>query len=252
MTDTAVPHRARGAFRRRRSPSRAGRWAQAFEVLFLILLFFPITALAVLVTGGRAAVGGSFAHLAVALIVRDIALVAVVALFLRRRREPARAIGWTGRRWGREVLLGFGLYFVMLLILSVVVSVLTRAGVPARPELPAAFSPSTGPEIALALALVVVVAITEEILFRGYLLLRLRNVTRSAPAAVVLSSVLFALGHGYEGAVGMIAVGVLGAFLAVIYLWRGSLVAPIVMHFCQDFIGLVLLPAIRVANPEGA
>jgi membrane protease YdiL (CAAX protease family) len=27
-----------------------------------------------------------------------------------------------------------------------------------------------------------------------------------------------------------------------VYLWRGSLVAPIVMHFLQDFLAIVLLP----------
>ena len=40
----------------------------------------------------------------------------------------------------------------------------------------------------------------------------------------------------------MVTVGVMGAIFALIYMWRQSLVAPIVMHFLQDFIGIVLLP----------
>ena len=60
--------------------------------------------------------------------------------------------------------------------------------------------------------------------------------------AVVLSSVIFALGHGYQGAAGAIAVGIIGALLAVIYLWRGSIVAPVVLHFVQNFTGIVLAP----------
>src|SRR5690606_13436851 len=61
---------------------------------------------------------------------------------------------------------------------------------------------------------------------RGYLLLRLRSLTGGTAVAVVLSSVIFALGHSYQGAAGTIAVGMIGALLAVIYLWRGSIVAP--------------------------
>jgi membrane protease YdiL (CAAX protease family) len=59
---------------------------------------------------------------------------------------------------------------------------------------------------------------------------------------VLLSSFIFSLGHGYEGTAGLATVGVMGAAFALVYLWRGSLVAPIVMHFLQDFIGIVLLP----------
>jgi membrane protease YdiL (CAAX protease family) len=34
----------------------------------------------------------------------------------------------------------------------------------------------------------------------------------------------------------------MGLGLAFVYLWRQTLVAPIVMHFLQDFGGIVLLP----------
>jgi membrane protease YdiL (CAAX protease family) len=60
--------------------------------------------------------------------------------------------------------------------------------------------------------------------------------------AVVLSAVIFSLGHGYEGLAGVVTVGVMGLVFALIYLWRRSLVTPIVMHFLQDFISVVLLP----------
>jgi len=86
------------------------------------------------------------------------------------------------------------------------------------------------------------VALTEETIFRGYLILRLRAVRRSSVLAVVLSAAIFSLGHGYEGTAGVMTVGVMGAIFAIIYLWRKSLVAPIVMHFLQDFVGIVLVP----------
>jgi membrane protease YdiL (CAAX protease family) len=89
------------------------------------------------------------------------------------------------------------------------------------------------------------VAFTEESVFRGYLMLRFGQVTGSVVAAVAASSLVFALGHGYEGLSGAISAGVFGALMAVVYRWRGSLVAPIVVHFLQDFTAIVVLAALH-------
>jgi membrane protease YdiL (CAAX protease family) len=97
-------------------------------------------------------------------------------------------------------------------------------------------------EIALAIGLIVVVAVAEETIFRGYLIRRISNVTGSRAVGVVLSSLIFALGHGYEGTAGAATVGVLGFALALVYVWRRSLVAPVVMHFLQDFTAIALIP----------
>jgi membrane protease YdiL (CAAX protease family) len=70
----------------------------------------------------------------------------------------------------------------------------------------------------------------------------LKAVTASPAVAVVLSAAIFSLGHGYEGSAGVVTVGVMGLVFALVYLWRKSLVAPMVMHFLQDFIGIILLP----------
>ena len=61
---------------------------------------------------------------------------------------------------------------------------------------------------------------------------------------MVLTSLIFALGHGYQGPLGVIAVGAIGAAFAAVYLWRGSLVAPVVMHFIQNFLGLIVAPSV--------
>jgi membrane protease YdiL (CAAX protease family) len=98
------------------------------------------------------------------------------------------------------------------------------------------------PELLLAGLLVLVVAVSEEIIFRGYLILRLRGVTGSTFGSVLLSALIFSLGHGYEGSAGVVTVGFMGLFFALVYLWRGSLVAPVVIHFLQDFTGIVLAP----------
>lgn len=85
----------------------------------------------------------------------------------------------------------------------------------------------------------------EETIFRGYLILRFQALTISPTAAVLLSAFIFSLGHGYEGWAGVMIVGIMGVVLALVYLWRQSLIAPIVMHFLQDFLGIVFLSLLR-------
>jgi hypothetical protein len=68
--------------------------------------------------------------------------------------------------------------------------------------------------------------------------------TRSMGTAAIASSLIFSIGHGYEGTAGLATVGVMGIALALVYLWRGSLVAPMAIHFLQDFVGIVLVPVL--------
>jgi len=99
-------------------------------------------------------------------------------------------------------------------------------------------------ESLLASVMVIIVAFAEETVFRGYLILRFKAITGNSTAAILLSVVIFSLGHGYEGSAGVITVGVMGLIFALVYVWRQSLVAPMVMHFLQDFVGIVLLPTL--------
>jgi uncharacterized protein len=87
--------------------------------------------------------------------------------------------------------------------------------------------------------------VSEEIIFRGYLLLRFSHLLRGLGGAAVLSAAIFSIGHGYEGAAGVVTVGVTGLMFALVYLWRRSLVAPIVMHFLLDFLAIVLVPLLK-------
>jgi membrane protease YdiL (CAAX protease family) len=50
------------------------------------------------------------------------------------------------------------------------------------------------------------------------------------------------LSHAYQGPIGVLATGVMGALLTAAYLLTGSLVFVIVIHVATDVIGLVLRP----------
>jgi membrane protease YdiL (CAAX protease family) len=183
-----------------------------------------------------------FPAVAVAQILHDAALVALVLYFVWVRGDGFESLGLRTRRAWRDVLLGLVLYVPFSIALALLAALLAALGLP--PTQPPAFlQPRLSPlEIGLAVVLVVVVAIAEEILFRGYLLLRLRAVVGHTWSAVALASLLFATGHAYQGIGGMIAVAYMAIAFSVVYLWRKSLVAPIVLHFIQDFLGVVVMP----------
>ncbi len=185
----------------------------------------------------------SFVLAGVSTILRDLALVSLVIFFLWRNRESVKMIGWVGRNGLREAAIGALLFIPMFYAAGFLDQLLVAAGF-SSPATPIPSLEATGGifESILGFILVTIVAISEETIFRGYLLLRFNNIFSSTFFAVILSAFIFSLGHGYEGTAGVITVGFMGFVFAIVYLWRGSLIAPIVMHFLQDFIGIVLLP----------
>jgi membrane protease YdiL (CAAX protease family) len=42
-----------------------------------------------------------------------------------------------------------------------------------------------------------------------------------------------------------VTVGVMGLIFALLYLWRQSLIVPIVLHFLQDFLAIVVAPYLQ-------
>ena len=231
------------------SPTQA---SQMIELAVFLLLLMPQLVLTLFASPAETLGPIDFATVAGAIIVRDVALVALVAFFLwmsgeARGKAPFACLGWDLRDAPKEMDIGVALFFPMTLSAAVVDALLRAAGL-GGPSTPApVFAPEGALEIALAVVLVVVVAIAEETIFRGYLIHRLRTLSGSQPLAIAASSLLFALGHGYQGPSGLIAIGVIGVFLSLVYVWRKTLVAVTTMHFIQNFIGIVLAPALAEA-----
>ncbi len=221
----------------------SSRSEQLREVLVFLFLIAPSMGLSFFAIRQGSL---SFQLTAVATILRDLGLVSLIFFFLWRNREPIQRIGWTLTNAWRDAVLGAVLFVPMFFGTASLEAILKGAGftAPATPT-PRALMAGNPIEFLLAGVLVAVVAVAEEIIFRGYLMLRLHAVTRSSLAAAILSSVIFSLGHGYEGTAGVMTVGFMGLFFALVYLSRGSLVAPIVMHFLQDFTSIVLIPLLQ-------
>jgi membrane protease YdiL (CAAX protease family) len=185
----------------------------------------------------------SFVLVAYATLLRDLSLVSLILFFIWRNGESVNNIGWTFKNVWKEIGLGIGLFIPFFFTAGLFESALRLAGFSAPSTPLPSFMAARGPaESLLAIVLVTVVALAEETIFRGYLILRLKAITGSPAAAALLSAAIFSLGHGYEGSAGVVTVGVMGVVFAFLYLWRQSLVAPIVIHFLQDFISIVLVP----------
>jgi membrane protease YdiL (CAAX protease family) len=71
-----------------------------------------------------------------------------------------------------------------------------------------------------------------------------RDLNAGKLTAIVLSALIFSIGHGYEGTAGMVTFGVMGGVFALIYLWRRSLVALMMMHCLVDFVSIVVVPVL--------
>jgi membrane protease YdiL (CAAX protease family) len=222
------------------APARREQLIEVGVFLFLILPSLALSFFAV----KQGQVG--FVLTAVATILRDLSLVALILFFLWHNGEALRVIGWTLWHGWRDAALGAVLFIPMFFGAALLEQFLQSIGftVPSTP-LPSSLTAQGPGETILAVVLVIVVAVAEETMFRGYLVRRFRGVTASTALAVVLSAVVFSLGHGYEGTAGVVTVGTMGLVFALVYVWRGSLVAPIVMHFLQDLLSIVVLPLLQ-------
>lgn len=92
-------------------------------------------------------------------------------------------------------------------------------------------------------SLVVTAAVSEEILFRGFLMSRVEELTGRAWTAVLATVVLFVVAHmAHFGLAANAVQAVLTLGMALLFLWRRDLTAPVVMHLVIDGTGLILLP----------
>ena len=86
--------------------------------------------------------------------------------------------------------------------------------------------------------------ICEEVVYRGFLLhyLHMMPWHLSLTWALVVSSVIFGIGHLYQGVAGAIQTAVIGFLFGALFVMTGSLLLPIVLHAVMDLRVLAMLP----------
>lgn len=169
------------------------------------------------------------------------------------------ATRWMGRRWtdygiGRPDRWGRTLVRALLTVGAVfLTSALVIEPLRSLLQLPTAdlgvldpFRGDLRAFVALLAAAWTTAALGEELLFRGFLLNELAELAGGGgagwSAAAVLTSVLFGVGHFYQGPGGMLSTGVVGLVLAAAYLLSGrNLWVPVLGHGLLDTVSLTAL-----------
>lgn len=163
------------------------------------------------------------------------AIAAVIAARRLLDRRPARDLGL---RWSRlsmldlcvGMALGAGLQFVIF-------AVHLGLGWARIIPIPAMARSALWPGLTAVFALLILVAVNEELLSRGYLLQNLTEAFGVLPA-VLISSLVFGAMHlmnAHSGWMAAANITVTGIFLAVGYLATRSLYLPIGIHLAWNF-----------------
>ncbi len=171
-------------------------------------------------------------------------LVAIGWLSLRLRGRNWRSLGFRRPgRWISTVAVALTAAAALQLLSEIVIEPITgRPNLSDFASLVGNFPASLG-----MLALVwTIAAFGEEMAYRGYVLDRAAALGRHSSAAyamaMVVVSVLFGLGHFYQGPAGMIGSTVSGLWFGLLYLKSGrNLWLPILAHGFSDTIGLALI-----------
>lgn len=162
------------------------------------------------------------------------ALLLVLAAVLLERTD-LRDVGMRGfNRW--TVLIAGGFFLVANLAL-LALQTLIAGGAPGSFADFAELLPQTPFERSVWILLTAIVAVSEEIIFRGYLITRLGRLFKGRIwIAAIISSLSFASGHLYQGKGGLVLIFIYGMMFAALYVKTGSLYPGIIAHFIQDAI----------------
>ena len=161
-------------------------------------------------------------------------------------RQPLSAIGF--RRFG-WMSLGFGLALgvVVIMMFPLASLILKQLNIP-NPQ--AAMAGITTLPLWVRVGTLLTAGVTEEILFRGYPISRLKAATGStAIAALIPFAVFVALHLPSWGAAHLLFVSMAAALFTLAFLWRRDLWANIIAHIVVDAVPLLILPL--VGMPKG-
>ncbi len=195
-----------------------------------------------------AGIPGARAHFYRLTVAQQWALVAVILLFARLAALPWAGLGLTSP-YSWETTQTLCIIFVIAIGISILLFRYTGDRFLRRLlKMAGALIPATARERLWFAAVSLGAGVTEELLFRGFLLWYLGFFfpQLSLVRLIVISSLLFGFCHIYQGWWGMLATGVVGAVLAWMYVSTGSLVLPVTIHALIDLRILAIFTPARL------
>jgi membrane protease YdiL (CAAX protease family) len=140
-----------------------------------------------------------------------------------------------------DIAWGIALLVMLFLVATGFSYLLTQIGIPPKGELSFLL-----PEETIGKFLWVIMSFTagfcEEVIFRGYLMTRLRLLGKfkSWIIPIIVSSLAFGFPHLYQGIHGFLIITILGVLFALIYIRTRSIWPCIIAHFFLDFLALFI------------
>jgi uncharacterized protein len=178
--------------------------------------------------------GGTWSPLFVATLslLDTVLVIGLVFLFLRAHRERARDVLLGRRPVWREMLAGVALLPVVFMLALLVLALLITFAPQLHnvPENPMQDLMRNRRDAAVFGIVVMIAGGVREEIQRGFILHRFSQYLGGGAVGVIVHSALFGLGHIDQGWDATLAVGTLGAVWGTIYLFRGSIIAPMVSH----------------------
>lgn len=180
---------------------------------------------------------------------QTIALMPMVAAAMWLQGQRWTAIGWRAPDdWSRAIAIGIAAGIAMELLAVWVTTPMISRALGTEPD----YSGLRGIRGNLKMLLIFIAlswtlaAFGEEICFRGFLMERLARLFGDSNAAwiasLLLSSVVFGLGHTEQGPAGWIQEGLSGLLLGILFLASGgNLAVPIVAHGVSNTLAFVLI-----------
>jgi len=179
---------------------------------------------------------------------------ALVAFILHKDRHSFQSLGLSFKGfWTEAFIAGVVLVGIYLLQYAVVVAMSKW-----NPEWTAKMGqqrfetankfPPLSPQYLLLFT--VFVGFYEELLFRGFLISRLKTAMKSVWLALIVSSVIFAVIHSYQDRLAMLQIFFIAMILGGLFIIRGNLIGPMLVHAGFDFVSLFLVFYLSKLTPE--
>ncbi len=224
------------------TPERAERrWLDRLQAFLEVLLlsglvsgFFAILPFSLRAKGSLALTRDVPTVVLYLLLESWITLVMLFAI-LKAHGETLRDLGWRTAQWAGDVSCGVALV-PLLFLLSGGVNLAFRLWLPRffTERNPLTEIIRTPHDLALFLVAAFIAGGIKEELQRAFMLIRFREHLGGSSVGLLVWSVAFGAGHYVQGPQGMVAATLFGFLFGLIYLIRGSLIAPIVAHSLYD------------------
>lgn len=178
--------------------------------------------------GGRL----SFGYVTTLLLLDATIMIAMIFWFLRRHGERPQDVFLGHRPTSHEVWIGVPMIGVVFMLALIVLSTAKRL-VPSLHNVPdnplQQLIATRGQAVIFAIVATIAGGLREEIQ-RAFIIHRFEQHLGGANAGLILYSLVFGLGHSFQGWDAVVTTTMLGLFWGYVYIARRSIIAPAISH----------------------